>query len=95
MTRTKFGREIFPIMSRRCDECLFSEKKIVSNARKKDILKDCARGDNYFECHKGTIASEEICCRGFFETKSTNLIRIAYRLGVIRFVDPETLEMEE
>ena len=95
MTRTKYGRDVFPVMARRCDECLFSENAIVSNARRKDILKDCQRSDTHFACHKGTLANEEICCRGFFETKSTNLIRIAERLGVIVFVNPDTMEQKE
>lgn len=95
MTRTKYGRNVFPVMARRCDECLFSENAIVSKTRRKAILAECKRDDAHFECHKGTLAGEEICCRGFLETRSTNLIRIAFRLGVIVWVDPETMEQEE
>lgn len=95
MAREKFDRSVFPIMARRCDECLFSENAIVSNKRRKAILKDCQRADIHFECHKGTIAGEEICCRGFFETRSTNLIRIAERLNRIIWIDPDTIEQVE
>lgn len=95
MTRTKYGRDVFPIMARRCSECLFGPNKIVSNERRAEILKECKQGDSHFLCHKGSIAGEEICCRGFYEKKTTNLIRIAERMNRVIWIDPDTIEQVE
>lgn len=75
------------VLKKRCDECLFSDARIVSKRRAAEVLKSCARNDSHFECHKGTMVGENIVCRGFFDTSSTNLIRIAGRLGAIDYVD--------
>jgi hypothetical protein len=45
----------------------------------KDILQQCERNDNHFVCHK----TEDAVCAGFYETRSTNLIRIMQRLNGI------------
>ena len=73
---------MFKVKEERCGECLFSKDKVVSNERRKDILSDCARNDSHFNCHK----EEGVCCRGFFDTSSSNMIRISGRLGMIEFV---------
>ncbi len=70
-----------------CGKCLFGSNKIVSDSRKKDILRDCTKNDSHFVCHEGTMKNEDIVCRAFFEQRSTNLIRISQRLGMIEFVD--------
>lgn len=75
-----------------CSECLFSDRKIVSDKRKEAVLRDCARKDTHFTCHKTSIAGQDVCCRGFYENQTSQLIRIAQRLGCVTFVDVETLE---
>lgn len=77
---------MFKVYAERCDQCLFSKDKIVSDARRTQILKDCRRRDSHFICHK----SKDVCCRGFYDTQSCNLIRIAGRLGAIEFVPVPT-----
>jgi hypothetical protein len=77
----------FLVMHKQCDQCLFSKRRIVSAARAKDVLRDCARRGVHFICHKAD--DKDVCCRGFFERRSTNLIRIAGRLGLLRFVNPD------
>lgn len=69
-----------------CDQCLFSKARIVSSQRMKQILKDCSRKDAHFSCHKGTIEGKDIVCNGFYNSFSTNLIRIMGRLNAIKFV---------
>lgn len=80
-----------------CNECLFGPNKIVTNARKQQILKDCLANQEYFICH---VASPEaslveegehvdgVMCKGFYDTLGTqiNLVRIAQRLGTIEEV---------
>lgn len=75
------------VASKCCGQCLMSKNKIVSDSRKNEILKDCLKNDTHFLCHKER--KDEVVCRGFFEKHSSNMIRIASRLGMIEFVDVE------
>lgn len=82
----------FRVCAKRCDQCLFSSAKVVSEDRKIDILRTCATEDKHFICHKFTIAEgpgSQVCCRGFYDADpaATNLMRIAGRLGAVEFVD--------
>jgi hypothetical protein len=63
----------FKVCAERCDQCLFSKTPIVSDTRRKQVLRDCARRDTHFICHKhghgagGELAGEDVCCRGFYD----------------------------
>lgn len=70
-----------------CNQCLFTENRIVSGKRMKEILTGCRRSDTYFQCHKATIEGKDVCCRGFYDNQTSNLIRIAQRLNAVQFVD--------
>lgn len=59
----------FQVMAERCDQCLYGPNKIVSNARRKEILTDIERADCHFICHKATIAGQDICCRGDWDVR--------------------------
>lgn len=76
---------MFKVVATQCDQCLFSPNRIVSAARAKEILKDCAKKDTHFICHK----TENACCRGFYNADpgASNLMRIAGRLVAVEFVD--------
>ena len=78
---------MFKVKKERCNECLYSDNKIVSNARRKDLLRDINKNDSHFICHKATAEGKEICCKGFYESATSNLIRISQRLGMVEFVD--------
>lgn len=83
----------FDLMSKCCDQCLMTEGKIVSNARRKQIVKETIRNDCSFVCHKASIAGREVACKGHYDaTGGGQLARIAGRLNAIRLIDPETLE---
>jgi hypothetical protein len=73
---------VFKVMEERCDQCLFSKDKIVSDARRTELLTECRRKDIHFICHK----SKDVCCRGFFDTQTSQLMRISGRLNCIEFV---------
>lgn len=78
----------FKVMKERCAECLYGRDKIVSDARRRQILRDLARKDNHFICHKATIAGLDICCRGDWDARGGGQLgRIADRLGVVEFVE--------
>ena len=83
-----FDGKNFHVANKRCNECLFSDAKIVDNKRRDSILKECRRKDTYFLCHKGTMAGKSIVCRGFFETRSNAACRMAEVIGVVKFVEP-------
>ena len=77
---------MFKVYAERCDQCLFSPDKIVSDARRREVLAECRRRDSHFVCHKASILRQDICCRGFYDASTSSLIRIAGRLGCIEFV---------
>ena len=84
---------MFQVKKEKCDQCLFTENKIVSNKRRKEILKGCKVKDNHFVCHKSSIdeangtGNGNVCCKGFYDTQSSNLMRISGRLGMVEMVD--------
>jgi hypothetical protein len=80
----------FQVCEKPCDQCLFSKDRIVSAKRVREILSDCKRKDTHFVCHKASIAERDVCCRTFFDTRNSQMIRIAARLNMVRFVDPST-----
>jgi len=47
------------VAHKRCNECLFSKSKIVTDARRIELLDACKRTGKYFLCHKATIAGVE------------------------------------
>ena len=82
---------MFKVAKQQCENCLLSQNAIVSPSAVQKHLKKCAAEDTHFICHKATMNGQEICCRAFYDTRSTNLIRVMGRLGCIEFVDlPET-----
>lgn len=76
----------FQVIAEQCDQCLFSKNKIVSDRRRNQLLRECKKKDAHFICHKATMVGQEACCRVFFDTRSTNLMRIARRIGAVEFV---------
>ncbi|MDD2878713.1 MAG: hypothetical protein PHZ23_15960 [Acidiphilium sp.] len=84
---------MFEVMSKACDQCLLSPRKIVSDARRRQIMRDTVRKDCSFICHKASISGRDVACRLHYDaTGGGQLARIAGRFGMVRFVDPETLE---
>jgi len=68
-----------------------SKNKIVSDARRKQILRETTTKDCAFICHKSPEHTK-IACRGHYDaTGGGQLARIAGRLGVIVEIDPDTL----
>lgn len=74
----------FKVMAERCDECLFGPNKIVSNARRAEIIKEITRGEgSWFHCHK----TSGVACRGDWDKFGCgNIGRVMGRLGVVEFV---------
>lgn len=80
---------MFKIMKEKCDQCLFSKNKIVSNQRKKQLINECKEKQTHFNCHK----TDNVVCAGFNESMGeySQSIRMAGRLGVIEYVEVENV----
>ena len=78
------------IMSEQCDQCLFSANRIVSGKRAKQVIQDCLKTDTHFQCHKATIAGENVACKGFVDTFAGDVfpVRLALILGLVEYVQP-------
>lgn len=74
-----------------CDQCLFSDKKIVTDERKDEILNTCSQDETHFICHKGSIIGQDIVCNGFYRKLTTPYLELMKQLGRIEFVDPMNL----
>lgn len=77
---------MFKVKEECCNQCLFSKDKIVSNKRRQQILKGCRNEDSHFICHKATIEGKDACCRAFYDTQDSQMIRISQRLNMVEFV---------
>lgn len=79
------------IAKTQCDQCLFSKNKIVSEERKKQIIKECLDTDDFFLCHKGTLAGMKVACAGFEVRYNPKTPRLARVLNFFEEVDPNNL----
>lgn len=79
----------FKVQRQKCNQCMFSENRIVSIKRMKEVIKECKIKDTHFICHKATIKKIDVCCRGDFERNKhrTNLMRVAARLNMVKEID--------
>jgi len=75
------------VQKQKCSECLISKNKIVSDARKKQIIQGCKDDGKYFICHKSSIAGGEAECHGFYKTHNPAVSKMLEDAGLIEFVD--------
>lgn len=83
---------MFTVQKTKCNQCLFTNNRIVSIKRMKEILKDCKKRDSYFVCHKDQTVGEgngKLCCRGFLDNfkNDFNLGRMIQRINYIKEVE--------
>ena len=76
------------VYDKACNECLFSKRRIVDEARAKQLIADALEQDSFFICHKSTIRDEVVCCRAFYEQHrcDTVALRLATLLNGVEFV---------
>lgn len=83
----------FYVMAECCDECLYGKRAIVDGGRREEIQHELSLRDNYFICHKASIAGKDVACRGDFNARGCGQIgRIMGRLGLVRFINEEDLD---
>lgn len=79
--------------SRKCDQCLTTPNRIVSGTRAAQIILECRRTQTHFFCHKGSLADQQIHCRGVHEIVESKAYQLATRLGIpVVQVEPESLQ---
>ena len=79
----------FKVQKDKCNQCLFSSNKIVSDESKKQILEECLEDNKHFVCHKSSIADNgKVCCKGFFDNFKNQIavIELAKILNLIEYV---------
>lgn len=75
------------VCEEKCNQCLFTDQRIVSKERFGELVKECRQTDTHFICHKGSITgNDKLVCRGFYDTQDSKLISMAKWLGVVKFV---------
>lgn len=80
----------FTVMNEKCGQCLMGKNKIVSDARRKQIIRETRAKDCHFVCHKAQINGHLAACRGHFDAfGGGQLGRIAERLGMVEFVNED------
>ncbi len=83
---------MFKVMKERCDQCLYGKNKVVSNARRAEILREIEAKDCNFICHKATIAGQEVCCRGDFDKRGGGKVgRFAKWANAVEFIEEKDL----
>lgn len=80
----------FKVAAKRCDQCLYSTAKVVSDERRASILSDCSKEGTYFICHKASLRGDAVVCRGFFDEGSNLACRAAVAFGLVVEVNPAT-----
>jgi hypothetical protein len=84
---------MFLVQKHKCDQCLFTDNKIVSDIRKSEIILDCRGRDTYFVCHKDSVITgrktQKLCCRGYWDLYKNefNMGRIAQRLDMVEEIE--------
>jgi hypothetical protein len=78
------------VMDKPCNQCLFTENKVVSDSRRSEIIQNTVSSGGFFECHKATIAGSEHCCRNFYDRigDKSQIVRVAKRLNCVEFSNP-------
>lgn len=77
---------IIKVCEKPCDQCLFSDKKIVSDERKEEIITELEANEGWFECHKGTINEDRHMCYGWYIRYKDiiGILKIANRMGMLK-----------
>jgi hypothetical protein len=51
---------MFQVMKKRCNECLYGANRVVRTNRASEIIRELNEKDDYFICHKATLAGNQL-----------------------------------
>lgn len=77
------------VYEKRCNQCLFSDAKVVEDHRAELMLKELQGTNTHFICHKSTIHDNGVvCCRGFWDANKDRVLKLilADKLGLVEFI---------
>lgn len=78
---------MFEVMKHPCQNCLYTEDRIVSPERAEGIIRQCNEKSGHFICHVASIRGQDICCHNFYKNMENKKVRLAKAWGLTRFVD--------
>ena len=72
-----------------CNDCLFSNNRIVSYERAAEIIYGCLENDNWFVCHKSLLDEGDVCCSSFFGLHKRDVLplRLAVMCNAVEWID--------
>jgi hypothetical protein len=81
------------VMKTPCNQCLFTNNKIVSDERRMQILQEITINQQFFTCHKATMTGTDHCCKNFYDKLgyTSQTIRTAQRLNMVEFSLPKPI----
>lgn len=76
------------VCERMCSTCIFRPGNLMSleEGRVVQMVNDALKKDGQITCHQTLEFRHGAVCRGFFDRHKHGLLRVAERLGFIRFV---------
>ena len=89
---TKPGRG-FRVSAEQCASCIFGPNSAIAGrpARMRDLARQWAKRDCHQVCHAfgsgddDELDGEDVACRGWWDTQTSQNARIAERLGCVSF----------
>jgi hypothetical protein len=81
------------VCARPCNECLYSDARIVPADRAEAIDRDTVRHDKHFICHKASLHTPplQVACHGHYTRHpDTQIYRVGIALDRILGIDLET-----
>lgn len=82
------------VCSELCSTCVFRKGNLMQlqPGRVRDMVDEARRNDSTIVCHQTLNTGKEAGCRGFFDRFPTTPLQLAFRLGLVKFVDPNTIK---
>jgi hypothetical protein len=80
------------VMSERCSTCIFRPGNLMhlQRGRVRAMVDEVQRTQGCIPCHK-TLGGDNAICRGQFDLHPTQPIQIAERLGMVVYVELDTI----
>jgi hypothetical protein len=73
-----------------CTNCLYGKRPLVSDERRKEILRSVKRKGGHFICHKATMQDKDVACAAWVAAGNTSqMFQVSSRLGLLQEVEQE------
>lgn len=77
------------VCNKPCNQCLFSDAKIVNDERKQSIINELEAEDGWFICHKSpdNYEGKHMCNGWYTRYKHGGLLKLAVSMGLLKLVE--------